>query len=87
MGIPSYFSYILKHHKHILKRHFIICDNLYLDANSIIYDQIQKGDEPYEHIYQAIMTIINKFQPKQTRVCFDGVAPLAKNGSTKTEKI
>ncbi len=78
MGIPSYFSYILKHHKHILKRHFIICDNLYLDANSIIYDQIQNENEHYEHIYQAIMSIINKFQPKKTMICFDGVAPLAK---------
>ena len=78
MGIPSYFSYILKNHKHILKKNFIVCDILYLDANSIIYDNISKDGILYDNIYESIMLIISKFTPKKTYICFDGVAPLAK---------
>ena len=41
MGIPSYFSYIVKNYPHILSK-FVAkqrpIDNLYLDCNSIIYD-------------------------------------------------
>ena len=50
MGIPSYFSYILKNHKHILKKNFIVCHVLYLDANSIIYDNIDKEGLIYDNI-------------------------------------
>lgn len=78
MGIPSYFSYILKHHKSILKKHFGICDVLYLDANSIIYDNIDKEGQLYDNIYSSIINIIDKFSPKKTYICFDGVVPLAK---------
>ena len=78
MGVPSYFSHILKNHKHILKRNNIHCDKLYLDANSIIYDNLTKDGLIYELIYISIMEIIGKFSPKHTYVCFDGVAPLAK---------
>lgn len=78
MGIPSYFSYILKHHKDILKRKFILCDILYLDANSIIYDNLGKDGDIYDNIYNSIMNIIDKFNPTKTFICFDGVAPLSK---------
>jgi len=78
MGIPSYFSYILKNHKHILKKNFIVCHVLYLDANSIIYDNIDKEGLIYDNIYNSIMEIISKFSPKKTFICFDGVAPLSK---------
>ena len=44
MGIPSYFSYIVKNHRKIIFK-LDTClknksdlDNLYLDSNSIIYD-------------------------------------------------
>ena len=41
MGIPSYFSYIVKNHPEIIQMfvsgEFPI-DNLYMDCNSIIYD-------------------------------------------------
>lgn len=78
MGIPSYFSYILRKHKHILKRHFIKCDALYLDANSIIYDNLNKEGLIYANVYDAIQVIIQKFKPATTFICFDGVAPMAK---------
>ena len=52
MGIPSYFSHIVKQHRSII-RNFIKgkdkIDNLYLDSNSIIYDAFNNNnnlDEP-----------------------------------------
>ena len=47
MGIPSYFSYIVKNHPAILKQiqHNIMnVDNFYLDCNSVIYDVIHNID-------------------------------------------
>ena len=45
MGIPSYFSYVLKNHKIIKKMIDIKCTSLFLDANSIIYDVIHEGSD------------------------------------------
>ena len=46
MGIPSYFSFIVKNYPKILKNfeHFngTNIDNLCLDSNSIIYDSISR---------------------------------------------
>jgi 5'-3' exoribonuclease 1 len=45
MGIPSYFSYIVKNHPKIIKKYLkdvLKVDNLYLDCNSIIYDAYGK---------------------------------------------
>ena len=47
MGIPSYFSYIVKNHSNIIKKlsaNTIKVDNLYLDCNSIIYDAVHNID-------------------------------------------
>lgn len=47
MGIPSYFSYIIKNHKKIIKlfqKNKMKVHNLYLDSNSIIYDCFHKMD-------------------------------------------
>ena len=42
MGIPAYFSHIIKEHrdvlKHISSKQFGRCTHLFLDSNSIIYD-------------------------------------------------
>ena len=45
MGIPSYFSYIVKNHKNILKKftNESLIHNLYLDSNSIVYDVVRKN--------------------------------------------
>ena len=43
MGIPSFFSYIIKNHNTILKKFnnsSINIHNLYIDSNSIIYDAV-----------------------------------------------
>jgi 5'-3' exonuclease len=45
MGIPSYFSYIIKNHMKILQRFGktpMNVHNLYLDCNSVIYDSIRE---------------------------------------------
>jgi len=55
MGIPSYFSYIVKNHSDIicklnkdtLKKIGGKIDNLYLDSNSIIYDCFYQLVEKY----------------------------------------
>ena len=47
MGIPSYFSYIVKNHSTILKKieHTEVkINNFYLDCNSIIYDSVHNID-------------------------------------------
>ena len=49
MGIPAYFSYIIKNYPNILQKinkDFIV-DNLFLDSNSIIYDSFR--DIEYEN--------------------------------------
>ena len=45
MGIPSYFSHLIKNHPSIIKKYIkdiLKVDNLYLDCNSIIYDAYRK---------------------------------------------
>jgi 5''-3'' exonuclease len=46
MGIPSYYSYIIKNHPNIFKRlsKNLKFEYLYLDSNSIIYDSIKLVD-------------------------------------------
>ena len=99
MGIPSYFSYVLKNHK-IIKKLSTVCASknisLFLDANSIIYDVIhenessessnQKSIDIYNSVYDKIMAIIDKIKPKFTFVSFDGVVPLAKMKQQKQRR-
>ena len=45
MGIPSFFSYIIKNHPEIIKKiakNKFVFNNFYLDSNSIIYDSIRQ---------------------------------------------
>ena len=45
MGIPSYFSHIVKQHRKIIKEYnHMSTHNLYLDCNSIIYDAVRNID-------------------------------------------
>jgi len=88
MGIPAYFSFILKNHATVLKAHnnqYI--DHLLLDANSIIYDCIFEKDI-YDDAYEVelidkvciqIEEYITLIKPKYSvYIAFDGVAPVAK---------
>lgn len=90
MGIPSYFSQIVKRHKNIIKNYQNnnIVDNLYLDSNSIIYDQInnldnQKSNDFEDRLIKSVCDKINsyilKIKPtKKILIAFDGVAPMSK---------
>ena len=45
MGIPSYFSHIVKSHREILKKYNynrMAIHNLYMDCNSLIYDAVSE---------------------------------------------
>jgi 5'-3' exonuclease len=47
MGIPFFFSYIVKNHSNIIRKlsaNTIKVYNLYLDFNSIIYDAVHNID-------------------------------------------
>ena len=92
MGIPSYFSYIVKNHSEIIQKYIknlLEVHHLYLDCNSIIYDIYNKLnlDIITESItIQIIQGVISKIEdyikiiePSQTVIiAFDGVAPVAK---------
>ena len=91
MGIPSFFSYIVRNHIEIIqklqKKDQI--HNLYLDCNSIVYDVYSKlmATELNESITLSIIKsvcakieyYIQLIQPSsKIIIAFDGVAPVAK---------
>ena len=94
MGIPAYFSHILKEHANVIKslemlqQDYVIIDRLYMDCNSIIYDSYREilntNPNPsfvqiLDHVMLSIGQIIERIQPKKSVViAFDGVAPFAK---------
>ena len=49
MGIPSYFSHIVRNHSEIIKRlnKLKSINNLYIDSNSIIYDTLRIISKEY----------------------------------------
>ena len=81
MGIPSYFSYILKKHSGIIRPLEQTINNLYLDSNSIIYDclRILEGNHNFElRLFKAICDKIDGYikrtKPDNTLfIAFDGV--------------
>ena len=50
MGIPSYFSYIVKNHRNIIRKldKNTKIDYIFLDSNSIIYDCLHKLSSSYD---------------------------------------
>jgi len=92
MGIPSYFSYIVKNHPVILRQlqsNKLNVDNFYLDCNSIIYDVIhsidfktikeEEADLIIKNVFVKIDEYTNIIKPTSNLfIAFDGVAPVAK---------
>jgi 5'-3' exoribonuclease 1 len=93
MGIPSYFSYIVKNHNEIIQKYYnnssFNVSNFYLDCNSIIYDSYAKLDPNIlnedtgliiiNNTISKIEEYIQLIQPQQRIIiAFDGVAPVAK---------
>ena len=98
MGIPSYFSYIIKNHSNII-RNIRQCDHfqhLFMDCNSIIYDsyyQLAKDNTKVSEraiihrVIQHIKQIIGMIQPNGViYIAFDGVAPFAKMSQQRTRR-
>ena len=101
MGIPSYFSYIIKNYSNIIRKLNQITglfSHLYMDCNSIIYDAYHKlaaSDEPIIDIESAILAsvcvkiseYIQLIKPTNTVfIAFDGVAPFAKMEQQRTRR-
>ena len=90
MGIPAYFSYLIKNHPNIIKRwvkNSMPVNNLYLDSNSIIYDAVRNINttEPLTsniiigRVIAKIEEYILLLAPDNlVYIAFDGVAPVAK---------
>ena len=87
MGIPSFFSYIIKNHRNIIKEKTLLVNNLYLDCNSIIFDSISKVDnfksnDDFENIliniiYNKISFYIKELSPTTNIfIAFDGIFDL-----------
>lgn len=101
MGIPSYFSYIVKNHINILRKlssNTIQVDNLYLDCNSIIYDAFYKmdtsvitediGNSIISKVIQSIKEYIKLLNPSNNVfIAFDGVAPVAKLDQQRSRRF
>ena len=96
MGIPSYFSYIISNYPNIIKNwkqinsDFVV-NYLFMDCNSIIYDEYRKMENEDNINYDNIENIlINNVASKigdyikyvsptdLVYIAFDGVAPFAK---------
>tara|TARA_B100001093_G_scaffold476108_1_gene502205 strand:- start:91 stop:1164 length:1074 start_codon:yes stop_codon:yes gene_type:complete len=101
MGIPSYFSYIVKNHPEIIQMfvsgEFPI-DNLYMDCNSIIYDcyhllsEDERGTNITNNLIKNVITKIERYvdivsPKKRVIVSFDGVAPVAKLEQQRTRRF
>lgn len=83
MGIPSYYTYLIKNHREILEKFISNPEHFYLDANSIIYDVINSKVGKDEEICLAVIAKIEEYialvsPTKSTTIAFDGVAPKAK---------
>ena len=97
MGIPSYFSHIIKEYRTIIQtlQQLQCVDNLYLDSNSIIYDVIHSYDEVPSNmnsVYHDICKKIDKYietcnVEKYIMIAFDGVAPVAKLEQQRTRRF
>jgi 5'-3' exonuclease len=98
MGIPSYFSYIIKNHVKIVRA---MADtgrihHLFMDCNSIIYDAVHKlfvdqvavdEDVLIELVIEKIQHYVDYIRPTKTLyIAFDGVAPLAKMDQQRTRR-
>lgn len=101
MGIPSYFSHIIRNYSNIIrswnyiKNNNVVFDHLFMDCNSIIYDAYHSiKDQPddvqnsiIEKVIESIHKYIKEVKPRKTVfIAFDGVAPLAKMEQQRTRR-
>ena len=93
MGIPSYFSSIIKEYPHIIKKllqNTINTDNFFLDSNSIVYDcartidfSLDSTTSPQHQVIKAVLKKIEEYisivNPRNLiMISLDGTPPVAK---------
>jgi 5'-3' exonuclease len=99
MGIPYYFSYLIKNHNLIISKLQFLNNNianLFLDCNSLIYDSLdfkkfQAKDQFESYIIETVIIkieeIIKAINPSDTVfIAFDGVPPFAKISQQKNRR-
>ena len=101
MGIPSFFSYIVRNNGSIIKKisKGQVINNLYLDSNSIIYDSFHSIKKEYngnkeefeleliKKVCEKIEYYINEIKPNnRVIIAYDGVAPVAKMEQQRTRR-
>lgn len=86
MGIPSYFSHIIRKYPKIISSVSPSIQNLYVDSNSIIYDAVHRLDSSHPDfefmVMQEVCKKIDEYllwvNPTRVIIAFDGVPPFAK---------
>ena len=98
MGIPYYFSYLIKNHSEIINKlkKYNNIDNIYIDSNSIIYDsldfnsftnKLEFEDLIIKKVIEKIELIIKTLNPKKRIfIAFDGIPPIAKLDQQKNRR-
>jgi 5'-3' exonuclease len=89
MGIPAYYTYLIKKHRKILVE-LSKADHFYIDGNSTIYDVVNSfsfdlTQSMEENELNIILLVVQKIKgyielvsPQTTTITFDGIAPFAK---------
>lgn len=80
MGIPSYFSYLLRKYPYLITS-LQKADHLYLDSNSIIYDMVstmKNESDLIKKVCEKIDFYLTLVEPKHVFIAFDGIPPMAK---------
>ena len=99
MGIPYYFSYLIKNHSLIISNIKYLNNNihnLFLDCNSLIYDSLNFNNyqsvQQFENyiianVISKIEAIITAINPSENvYIAFDGVPPFAKISQQKNRR-
>tara|TARA_B110000261_G_scaffold161191_1_gene202195 strand:+ start:7992 stop:9641 length:1650 start_codon:yes stop_codon:yes gene_type:complete len=98
MGIPYYFTYLIKNHTQIIDnlKNKTTINNLFLDSNSLVYDSIDytkfENKSQFENyiiksVVEKLELIIKTINPtNRVFIAFDGVPPIAKLNQQKNRR-
>lgn len=97
MGIPSYFSHIIKNHIQVLKKYNpqkCCIDNLYMDCNSVIYDCVRglctdnvRGFSKENNNKKIYTEVCNKIQQYIDTMCPSNTVYIAFDGVAPLAKM
>ena len=98
MGIPSYYSYLIKNFKNIVQKKELFNENIhnfYLDSNSIVYDILHRKDVDINNDEEIIKNVCLKIEEyircinatELVYISFDGIAPVAKLKQQKERRF